>query len=93
MIVGVVEEAELSLRSPRCEARHRLLPPEHVTRLVRGQDDTCVSDFTCHVGRLDRSTAYDARAAGASMRLVHAIGAGQTLLREPDTYLLAQLLR
>jgi len=27
------------------------------------------------------------------MRLVYAIGAGQTLLREPDTYLLAQLLR
>jgi len=27
------------------------------------------------------------------MRLVHAIGAGQTLVREPNPYLLAQLIR
>jgi hypothetical protein len=59
---------------------------------MRGQDVTGAGDFKCHAGRLDRSTAYDARSAHASMRLVHPIGPGQALVREPDPYLLTQLL-
>jgi hypothetical protein len=59
---------------------------------VRDQDKAQPVDFTLDLVWLYHMATHDTGAAGASMSLVNAIENGQTAVREPDAYLLPQLL-
>jgi hypothetical protein len=50
-------------------ARLRLLPPQHVARLVRDQNDASAVEFTLDLGRLNRTAADKARSPGPTMDL------------------------
>jgi hypothetical protein len=74
----------LSLGSPRRQGRQRLLPPEHVADLVRGQDRANTTNLALRLGRLNRTAAHDTGPTSASVGLVDTIGDGETSLREPN---------
>jgi hypothetical protein len=74
----------LSLGSPRRQGRHRLLSPEHVTRLVRDQDHANAINLTLCLGRLYPTAAHDAGPTSASVGLVDTTGDGEVSLHEPN---------
>jgi hypothetical protein len=79
-------------RHPACDRlNYGLLSPEPVTRLMRDEDDARPVGLMLHFGRRYLTAADDARSASAFVRLVHAAGGEQALLRQADSYLLPQL--
>jgi len=74
----------LMLRAPRSQGRQRLLPPEHVARLVRDHNDARATDFILCLGRPYLPPAYQAGAPGTPVSLVDTTGNGETSLRKPN---------